>query len=114
VKRRGPDLSGYRAVWLFAMFDLPVDTKMARREYALFRKRLLEKGFSMLQLSVYARHCASEDSAGAIRKEVRDLLPPRGQVRLLMVTDAQFGKMEVFNGKKREPTEDPPRQIMLF
>ena len=108
------DLSGYRAMWLFAMFDLPVDTKTARRQYASFRKALLERGFSMLQFSVYARYCASEDFAKGIRDEVRGLLPPRGQVRLLMVTDRQFAKMEVYYGKKRTPTEEPPRQIMLF
>lgn len=114
MTRRAPDLSGYRAVWLFAMFDLPVDSSTARRDYARFRKRLLERGFSMLQLSVYARHCASEESAAVIQQEVRALLPPRGQVRLMAVTDHQFGRMEVFFGQKREPTEDPPRQIMLF
>ncbi len=114
MRERAPDLSGYRAVWLFAMFDLPVDTTTARREYARFRKCLLERGFSMMQFSVYARHCASEESATVIRREVRGLLPPRGQVRLLAVTDRQFGKMEVFFGRKRESVEEPPRQIMLF
>jgi len=29
-------LSGYRAMWLFAMFDLPMDEKDLRREYAQF------------------------------------------------------------------------------
>ncbi len=31
-------LSGYRPVWLFAMFDLPVKTQAQRRRYAQFRK----------------------------------------------------------------------------
>lgn len=114
MTRRAPDLSGYRAVWLFAMFDLPVTTQRARRDYARFRKRLLERGFCMLQFSVYARHCASEESASGIREDVRNIMPPEGQVRLLAVTDRQFAKMEVFFGRKRRPAEDPPRQIMLF
>jgi len=108
------NLTGYRNVWLFAMFDLPVTTKTARRRYAQFRRLLLCEGFTMLQFSVYARHCATEDSSEVIRKTVRAGLPADGQVRLLMVTDRQFGKMEVFYGRKRRATEDPPAQIMLF
>ena len=52
-------------MWLFAMFDLPVTTTKARKRYAEFRKVLLEQGFSMLQYSVYARYCASEEMADA-------------------------------------------------
>ncbi|MGE0347598.1 MAG: CRISPR-associated endonuclease Cas2 [Gemmatimonadales bacterium] len=108
------EYSGYRGMWMFAMFDLPVTTKEARKRYARFRAALLRRGFTMLQFSVYARHCASESSAEGIRDDVRAVLPPDGQVRLLAVTDRQFGKMEVYVGKKRQRTEDPPTQFMLF
>lgn len=101
-------------MWLFAMFDLPVTSKELRKLYARFRKDLLSQGFTMMQFSVYARHCASEESAAAIRRCVRAVLPDDGQVRLLTVTDRQFGKMEVFFGKNRKPTEEPPTQFMLF
>jgi len=114
MSRARAPYSGYRSVWLFAMFDLPVTTKAARKKYAQFRKALLVEGFTMLQFSVYARHCASEESSDAIREQIRRSLPPEGQVRVLGVTDRQFGKMEVFFGKKREPTEEPPAQFMLF
>ena len=46
-------LSGYRSMWIVTMFDLPVDTKKARREYTLFRKFLLQDGFTQMQYSVY-------------------------------------------------------------
>lgn len=101
-------------MWLVAMFDLPVTTKDLRRQYARFRKALISRGFTMLQFSVYARHCASEDFAKGVRDDVRGVLPPHGQVRLLAITDRQFGKMEVYFGKKRNRTEDPPAQFMLF
>ncbi len=96
------------------MFDLPVTTKTARRRYAQFRKLLLTEGFTMLQYSVYARHCAGVESNDIIRSHIRNNLPPDGQVRLISITDRQFGKMEVFFGQKREQTEDPPAQFMLF
>lgn len=101
-------------MWLFAMFDLPVTTRTARKQYAAFRKALLREGFTMLQFSVYARHCASEESAGTLRAAVRAAIPPDGQVRVIGVTDRQFGKMEVYFGAKRRQTEEPPAQFMLF
>jgi len=109
-----PHFSGYHAMWLFAMFDLPVDSPKARHEYTRFRHALLKQGFTMLQFSVYARFCSSEEKAEAFRKRIRPQLPPDGQVRQLAVTDKQFGKMEVFSGKKRGKTEKPPDQLMLF
>lgn len=43
-----PENSEFRAMWLFALFDLPVETKELRREYVSFRKALLREGFVML------------------------------------------------------------------
>ena len=107
-------LSGYRAMWLFAMFDLPVNSQAARRRYTRFRKGLLADGFSMLQFSVYARYCPDEESTKAFRRRIRAALPDAGQVRVLALTDRQYAKMEVYFGKKRQPVEDKPAQLMLF
>jgi len=101
-------------MWLFAMFDLPVDTRKARKQYAQFRKALVREGFSMLQYSVYARYCNGEDSAESQRRRIRAVLPPEGYVRLLTVTDRQFGKMESYVGKSVRSTEKPPAQLQLF
>ncbi len=101
-------------MWVFALFDLPVTTKEARKEYAKFRKTLLAEGFSMLQFSVYARYCESEETSQTYRQRIRIALPQAGQVRVIAITDRQFGKMETFVGKKHKPTEEPPPQLMLF
>jgi CRISPR-associated protein Cas2 len=101
-------------MWLFVMFDLPVETKVQRREYTQFRKKLQSKGFTMLQYSVYAKHLPTEDAAEPLKATVKAVLPPKGQVRVMAVTDHQFGKMEVFFGKNRRLVEDPPLQISLF
>jgi len=104
----------YRIMWMFAMFDLPVDSKEHRKQYAQFRSALLKLGFTMLQFSVYAKHLPSEDAALHLSHVLSLAVPPKGQVRLLTVTDRQFGKMAVFYGKKREAAESPPEQIGLF
>jgi CRISPR-associated protein Cas2 len=101
-------------MWLFVMFDLPVKTRAQRREYTRFRNRLVARGFVMLQLSVYARHCPSDAAAASESRFVRAGLPPEGQVRLMSVTDRQFARMEVAFGGKRRPVEDPPAQLAIF
>jgi CRISPR-associated protein Cas2 len=101
-------------MWLVAMFDLPVDTKQARRSYAQFRKMLLKDGFAMMQFSVYARHCASEENAHVHIRRVELAVPDEGEVRLLTITDKQFERMRVFWGKLRKPPEQPPKQLELF
>jgi len=114
VKNQRREFSEYKGVWLFALFDLPVDTPETRRSYTQFRKALIKLGFSMLQYSVYARYFKSEESCEPYRKRIRQALPAEGQVRLLAVTDKQFGKMEVYSGKKQKEVEEPPPQLMLF
>lgn len=101
-------------MWLFAMFDLPVKTKSQRKQYARFRKALLELGFSQMQYSVYAKFCSGEERSNALRHQIRRMLPPAGAVRLLAVTDRQFGKMENYLGKIPAGTERAPEQLTLF
>lgn len=107
-------LSGYRCMWIVVLFDLPVDTRRARREYAQFRKGLLKDGFTRMQYSVYIRHCASEENATVHVQRVKGIVPPDGEVRLLTITDKQYERMLVFWGKRRVPTETPPAQLELF
>lgn len=112
-ERRRP-LCAYRLMWLFAMFDLPVGTQDQRRTHARFRKILKQAGFGRIQLSVYARHCPNEDQIKVHMDHVRQLLPAQGEVRMLAVTDRQFGRMESYFGEKRQPNEAAPTQLMLF
>lgn len=79
------DFSAYQGMWLFAIFDLPVGTTAARRAYSRFRNELIRQGFMMLQLSVYARYCATEDRSDIYRKRLQPHLPAAGEVRLLAV-----------------------------
>ena len=106
--------SGYRYMWVIAMFDLPTDTKQARYAYTQFRKGLLDDGFLMMQYSVYSRHCASEENAQVHFKRIKAMLPPEGEVRLFCMTDKQFERMQIYYGKMRKHTPKPPSQIQLF
>jgi CRISPR-associated protein Cas2 len=101
-------------MWVVAMFDLPTDTKRARKDYALFRKMLLSDGFAQMQYSVYIRHCPSKENAEVHMARIRHSLPPAGEVRVLSITDKQFERMRVFWGKKRRSPENPSCQLELF
>lgn len=101
-------------MWVLTMFDLPVLTAVQRKRYANFRKKLLRDGFIMLQYSVYARPCPSEENAKVHAARVKAVLPEEGEVRVIQLTDLQFSRMEIFAGKKRQPTEKTPEQLTLF
>ncbi len=107
-------LSGYRCMWLVVLFDLPTDTKTARRQYALFRKLLLKDGFAKMQYSVYIRHCASEENGDVHIARVEQNVPPDGEVRILTITDKQFERMRIFWGKRRKKPEAPLNQLEMF
>ena len=98
-------------MWIIVLFDLPTDTPQSRRQYTRFRKFLLNDGFSMMQYSVYMRHCASDENAAIHVKRVKAALPPDGEVRIIKITDTQFGRIEVYFGKRRCPTEQAPAQL---
>jgi CRISPR-associated protein Cas2 len=101
-------------MWVIAMFDLPTDTPKARKAYARFRKNLLEDGFTMMQYSVYTRHCASIENAEVHEKRMGNLVPAAGEVRFLTITDKQFSRIKVFAGKKRQNISPPPSQLEFF
>lgn len=105
---------GLNTVWVIVLFDLPTDTAKARKQYTQFRKSLLVDGFRMMQFSVYMRHCPSEENAQVHVKRVKTHLPPDGEVRIVKITDKQFGNIQVFYGKKRKSVELPPDQLEFF
>src|SRR5690606_22151694 len=108
------DLSDYRSMWIVTMFDLPVDTRAARRQYVQFRKFLLKDGFEKLQYSVYVRFCASEENMQVHIRRVESAIPPDGEVRILQVTEKQFSRMRTFWGKQHKPAPPAPRQLEFF
>lgn len=105
---------GWRSMWIIAMFDLPTETPEKRRRYARFRKDLLEDGFTMMQYSVYARHCASIENSDVHTQRMGRVVPDEGEVRFLTITDRQYGRIQVFTGKKRQPTAPSPSQLEFF
>lgn len=107
-------LNAYRIMWLFVFFDLPVTTKSERHIATHFRKFLEKDGFSMMQFSVYIRHCASKESAEVHISRIRNNIPEKGQVSILAVTDRQYGEILNYWGCQTKPLGESPKQLELF
>ena len=105
---------GLDTMWIIVLFDLPTDTKVARKAYTRFRKGLLKDGFTMMQYSVYIRHSSSDENAKVHAKRVKAQLPDNGEVRIIKITDKQFSTIEVYYGKSRQKIESAPLQLQFF
>lgn len=101
-------------MWVFVFFDLPTETKKERKKASEFRKTMLKDGFTMFQFSIYMRHCASRENASVHVKRVKSMLPEKGHIGILTITDKQFGNMELFIGKKEKKVTTPHQQLELF
>lgn len=107
-------LNAYQVMWILVFFDLPTETDKDKKRYTKFRKGLLEDGFTMFQFSIYMRHCSSRENADVHIKRVKRLLPELGHIGILLITDKQFGQIELFIGKKEVDKPDLPQQLELF
>jgi CRISPR-associated protein Cas2 len=107
-------LSGYRLMWIFVMFDLPVTTKAESRAATKFREYLLDEGFEKSQFSVYARFCNGREQFEAYMRRIELNLPERGDVHVLTFTDRQYENIVRFSGQRRRRQRKNPNQLALF
>jgi len=95
----------YKIMRLLCMFDLPVDTASERRAYRIFRKKLIEEGFVMMQYSVYCRVCPNRDYVKRLEKRIKKIVPPAGNVRTLTITEKQYEEIKLMVGTKSAQEE---------
>lgn len=107
-------LNAYHVMWLFVFFDLPTTTKQERKHAAQFRKSLEKDGFTMMQYSVYVRHCPSKENRDVHINRVKTAVPEVGMVSIMAVTDKQYGEIVNFWGKKQKTSKEVPLQLELF
>ena len=107
-------LSGYRLMWMMVLFDLPVRTKEERKSATKFREFLMDQGFDRCQLSVYMRFCAGKEQAEVYTRRVQAALPESGNVQMIYITDKQYENIVSFDGPRRQPVNENPKQYTLF
>ena len=111
---RDPVCSKYRMAWVLVFFDLPVGTPEERRDATNFRKDLLKDGYMMVQFSVYARPCGTADRVETQVRRLKLKIPSKGEVRGLMISDAQWGRMIIMRSQQRAEAEKMPEQMQFF
>jgi CRISPR-associated protein Cas2 len=107
-------LSGYRLMWIFVMFDLPVGTKTESRAATKFREFLLDEGFEKSQFSIYARFCNGKEQYEAYLRRIEAHLPDKGDIHILSFTDRQYENIVRFAGQRKRRPRKNPDQLALF
>lgn len=80
------------------MFDIPTKSKKEQKSANKFRVSLVKLGFFMMQFSVYVKICKGMTSAKTAIKSVERILPPCGNIRVLIITEKQFDNMQILLG----------------
>ena len=109
---------GDKFMWIFVFFDLPVQTKPQRRAATRFRNHLLRDGYIRLQYSVYGRICNGQERVEKHLKRLEQVLPKKGSVRALQITDQQYGRMKILLGQaeinEEKDTKNKGGQLLLL
>ncbi|WP_283613161.1 CRISPR-associated endonuclease Cas2 [Ligilactobacillus aviarius] len=95
----------YEKMRVFCMFDLPVDTPEKRRAYRVFRKGLIENGFTMIQYSVYQRIVPNRRSGKKYEEIIKKFIPSNGDVRIIYISEKQYNDMKILVGSKSKQEE---------
>jgi CRISPR-associated protein Cas2 len=106
--------SKYRMAWVLVFFDLPVGTPEERKAATNFRKDLIHDGYFMVQFSVYARPCGTADRVKTQVRRLKSKIPAHGEVRGLMISDAQWGRMIIIRSQQKADAEKMPTQMQFF
>lgn len=106
--------SGYRQMWIIAMFDLPTGEKEDKEEYRKFRKFLLNDGFSMLQYSVYMRFCGTHANLETHINRIVKNLPKAGKIQIIKMTDKQVGDICNYIGTEQSKSIETLPQFIYI
>jgi CRISPR-associated protein Cas2 len=107
--------AGYKAMWLFAMFDLPTTTAKERKKAASFRNYLLDLGFLMHQYSIYIRRCSGRERVEVLSKKIKNHIPKMGNVYLISITEKQFADaVHIWDSKTVEKEDDKDDNLLIF
>ena len=95
-------------------FDLPTESLEDKREYRIFRKFLIKKGFLMMQESVYCKLALNQTVSNTLVEAIKSNKPKNGLVQILVITEKQFSKMEYICGEKLSSIIDSDERLVIL
>ncbi len=99
---------------VMVLFDLPVETVAEQRAYRQFRKRLIGKGFLMMQESVYTKIVQNPAMVKAVTGYIKRISPTDGLIQVLTVTEKQFAGIELIIGKNQTEVVDSTERLVVL
>lgn len=90
---------------LLVMFDLPVTTREARRGAARFRRGLIQRGYKMLQRSIYYKLITNVSSSSYEFNQINAMFPGTGDVRFLPIPLNQFLRIQILGHGENRPRD---------
>ncbi len=90
----------YKQVRVLILYDLPMIEIEDRKEYAKFRRDILKLGCYLVQFSVYAKVIKNEIYYKSFINKLKKILPSKGEIRVIKITEKQYEDMIFLNGSK--------------
>lgn len=94
------DNSLYKQVRVLILYDLPMSEIEDRKEYTKFRRDILKLGCYLVQFSVYAKVIKNEIYYKSFIDKLKNILPEKGEVRVIKLTEKQYEDMIFLNGAR--------------
>lgn len=104
----------YTFMRMILFFDLPMTNKKQKRIYSKFRKELIKRGFFMIQYSVYTKIFANRDAAEGEKAFLKRVVPEKGNIRIMIVTEKQFARMECIVGGISDQEETITKESFIL
>lgn len=99
---------------ILVLFDLPVESLENKRDYRKFHKFLVKSGFMMLQESVYCKLALNQTVAQAVMASVRKERPSEGNIKMMVITEKQFARMEYLVGDEKDSVVDSDEKLVVL
>lgn len=90
----------YKQVRVLVLYDLPMLETEDKKEYSKFRKNILKLGCYLIQFSVYAKVIKNEIYYKSFIEKLKNILPEKGEVRVIKLTEKQYEDMLFLNGSQ--------------
>ena len=88
-----------RIVRTIVFFDLPNIYAKDRKNYSLFRKFLINKGFIMMQESVYTKIVLNSIQSELLTEKIKKNSPKKGIIQLMTITEKQYSQIKYIIGE---------------
>ncbi len=85
---------------IILIYDIPNNNIKESKDYNKFRKHILSIGFMMLQESVYIKSLNQKPSYLNLKSQLKLSSPNNSNIRMLLIPNNQYEKMEVIAGDK--------------